>query len=81
VACLFDFKEKYGGIGERYIHVHHLKPLAEIKKEYELDPIKDLRPICPNCHAIIHRRQPALTIEQLRQHMTDTKNGGAHNKG
>lgn len=70
VACSFDFEEVYGRIGKQYIHVHHLTPLSEIKKEYRLDPIKDLRPVCPNCHAIIHRKQPALSIEQLKQHLS-----------
>ena len=72
-ACSFSFEEAYGDIGERYIHVHHLVPLSEVKQEYKLDPIKDLRPICPNCHAIIHKTQPALSIEQLRQHVKERK--------
>jgi 5-methylcytosine-specific restriction protein A len=73
IVCSFDFEEIYGGIGRQYIHVHHLVPLSEIKKEYILDPINDLRPICPNCHAIIHRTQPALSIEQLQEHMAERK--------
>lgn len=68
-VCSFDFKKFYGAIGENFIHVHHIVPMSEIKKEYKLDPIKDLIPVCPNCHAIIHRTQPALTVEQLRQHL------------
>lgn len=56
----------YGLIGEDYVHIHHLKPLSEIGKEYELDPIKDLRPVCANCHAIIHRKKPAYTIDELK---------------
>jgi len=46
----------------------HIGPttLAEIGKAYELDPIEDLRPVCPNCHAMLHRRQPALDIDTLR---------------
>jgi predicted HNH restriction endonuclease len=26
-----------------------------------------LRPVCPNCHAIIHCTMPQLTVEELRQ--------------
>ena len=69
VVCTFDFEKFYGSIGKNYIHVHHVVPLAEIKKEYELDPIKDLVPICPNCHGIIHRTRPALTVKQLKEHL------------
>ncbi len=36
-------------MGEGFIHVHHLKPLSEVGYEYRVDPIRDLRPVCPNC--------------------------------
>lgn len=66
-VCEFDFEKTYGPIGKGYIHVHHLIPLAKIKKEYKLDPIKDLRPICPNCHAMLHRnREELLNIDELK---------------
>ncbi|WP_442949871.1 HNH endonuclease [Nostoc sp.] len=65
-VCEFSFEAVYGLIGEDYVHIHHLKPLSEIGKEYELDPIKDLRPVCANCHAIIHRKKPAYTIDELK---------------
>ncbi len=68
-VCSFNFEKFYGSIGKEYIHVHHIVPLADIKEEYELDPIKGLIPVCPNCHAMLHRRQPALTVEQLKEHL------------
>jgi 5-methylcytosine-specific restriction protein A len=64
-VCGFNFEENYGEIGKGFIHVHHLKSLAEIGKEYELNPLKDLRPVCPNCHAMLHKRKPAFSIEEL----------------
>lgn len=63
-VCKMSFKEKYGEIGKNFIHVHHIVPLAAIKEEYEVDPIKDLIPVCPNCHAMLHRSN--LTLDQLR---------------
>ena len=54
--CGFKFSEKYGAIFENKIHVHHIKPIAEIGEEYEIDPIKDLIPVCPNCHMILHSK-------------------------
>ncbi len=63
-VCGFSFEEVYGEIGTGYIEVHHLKPLNEINKEYRVDPIKDLRPVCPNCHSMLHKAN--LTVEQLR---------------
>lgn len=68
-VCSFDFEEYYGDIGKNYIHVHHVVPLSEIGEEYILDPITDLVPVCPNCHAIIHRTHPSLSVEQLKQHL------------
>lgn len=67
VVCGFDFEKAYGCRGAGFIHVHHLIPLSEIRQEYSLDPIADLRPICPNCHSIIHRYKPAISIEALKK--------------
>lgn len=66
IACGFDFKEIYGTIGDGFIHVHHNVPIGKIGAQYQIDPISDLTPVCPNCHAMIHRAEPALTIEQLK---------------
>lgn len=66
-VCAFDFGEQYGELGEGFIHVHHLKPLGEIGAQYELNPVVDLRPVCPNCHAMLHRKKQALSIDELRK--------------
>lgn len=65
-VCGLNFKNVYGQLGEDFIHVHHLTPLSKIGKEYKLDPIEHLRPVCPNCHAMIHRKRPELSIEELQ---------------
>ena len=64
-VCDFTF-EIYSNIGKGYIHVHHLILVSSIGKEYEVDPIKDLRPICANCHAMLHMRNPPYTIDELK---------------
>jgi 5-methylcytosine-specific restriction protein A len=66
VICGFDFAETYGAVGAQTIHVHHLVPLSEIREDYEVDPIRDLRPVCPNCHVIIHKSDPPHTIEDVK---------------
>ncbi|MCZ7617121.1 MAG: HNH endonuclease [Myxococcota bacterium] len=66
VVCGLIFEERYGALGAGFIHVHHVVPLSELGPDYELDPIKDLRPVCPNCHAMLHRQRPPLSIEALR---------------
>jgi 5-methylcytosine-specific restriction enzyme A len=65
-ACGFDFEVTYGEIGKAFIHVHHIVPLSDVKTSYSIDPIRDLRPVCPNCHGIIHRTKISLTIEVLK---------------
>ena len=65
-VCGMSFGARYGEAMRDYIHVHHLKPLSQIGVNYQVDPINDLRPMCPNCHAVVHRRESQLSIEQAR---------------
>jgi 5-methylcytosine-specific restriction protein A len=66
VACGFDFELAYGEAGKGFIHVHHVVPLSEVRTSYVVNPIEDLRPVCANCHAVIHRTLPALTLAELQ---------------
>jgi 5-methylcytosine-specific restriction protein A len=54
--CGFDFEKKYGDIGKDFIHVHHIIPISSKIKLYKIDYKKDLIPVCPNCHAMLHRK-------------------------
>lgn len=65
-VCEFNFEIRYGKLGNNFIHVHHLTQVSTIGKKYNVDPINDLRPVCPNCHAMLHKKNPPLTIEQLK---------------
>ncbi|PYV94956.1 MAG: restriction endonuclease [Acidobacteria bacterium] len=73
-VCGFDFAARFGELGVGFIHVHHTKPLSEIGRDYAVDPTRDLIPVCPNCHAMLHQRTPPLSVAQLRQHMRDGTN-------
>lgn len=66
-VCGFKFEDHYGDLFKDYIHVHHLIPLAQIGEKYTLNPITDLRPVCPNCHAIIHKKIPPFTIDEVKE--------------
>lgn len=66
-VCDLRFVEMYGEIGAEFIHVHHLEQIAEAGGEHEVDPIADLRPVCPNCHAMLHQTRPPMRIETLRE--------------
>ncbi len=56
--CGFDFEDQYGEIGKEFIEVHHIVPISSTDSEHDVDPIKDLIPVCSNCHSILHRRRP-----------------------
>ncbi len=71
-VCGFRFGSTYGPEYEGFIHVHHLNPMSAIGEAYEIDPARDLRPVCPNCHAVIHRGERALTIEEVQVLLKDS---------
>ncbi len=78
VVCGFNFRHVYGDFADGFIHVHHLRPISRIAADYEVDPIEDLRPICPNCHAVIHFRDPPYTIEEIKEMMGAIPVGGSN---
>ena len=66
--CSINFKEKYGDIGEGFIHIHHVKPLYSLEVEAVIDPMNFLVPVCPNCHAMIHRKKGQIvSIEEMKK--------------
>jgi 5-methylcytosine-specific restriction protein A len=68
VICGFDFGKKYGPFGEGYIEIHHVIPHSSIKGEHEIDPQKDLVPVCSNCHRMIHKpRDSWLTVDEIKK--------------
>lgn len=66
--CGLNFTQRYGEVGKDFIHVHHKVPLNQISEEYEVDPVNDLIPVCPNCHAMLHRKvnEKHLSIDELK---------------
>lgn len=67
-VCGFDFEENYGELGKEFIEVHHIIPLSQIRKEYIINPEKDLIPLCSNCHSMIHRRRDeAMPIDEFKR--------------
>ncbi len=72
-VCGMSFGKQYGSLGEGFIHVHHIRPLGEVGTAHEVDPEKDLRPVCPNCHAMIHQRQPPFAIDEIKRMLSRAK--------
>lgn len=66
-VCGFSFEASYGGIGTGFIDVHHVVPPEMLGSGYQLDPVADLVPLCPNCHAMAHHGiGPPRTVSELR---------------
>ena len=65
-VCEMDFEKKYGKLGKGFIHVHHKIPVSQIGKNYLIDPISDLIPVCPNCHYMLHKKDIPYTVDELK---------------
>lgn len=65
--CRLSMDHVYGPLGSKVIHVHHIQPVSQMGTPRILDPITDLVPLCPNCHTIIHKRNPPLTLQELSE--------------
>ena len=65
--CGFDFGKTYGPACAGKIEVHHIVPLSEIRKEYVIDPVRDLIPVCANCHIALHSKPDGVyTPDELK---------------
>ncbi len=65
-VCAFNFEKHYGVTGRKYIHVHHVTPVAELGADYMINPVADLIPVCPNCHSMLHKNNPPFTVDELK---------------
>lgn len=75
-VCSFDFQKVYGGIGVGFIHVHHLNMVKDMGEPTETNPETDLEPVCPNCHAMLHKRYPPYSINELKELIKDQLKDG-----
>ena len=78
--CGFCFEDFYGEEFKDKIHVHHIKALAEINEEYEVDPIKDLLPVCPNCHLAVHSNEGGYSVDFLKSKIKNRDWGSQQGK-
>ena len=75
-VCNVNFEDAYGEIGKEFIHIHHIIPIHKIGKNYKVNYKTDLIPVCPNCHAMLHRKingkEP--TTEELKSMLNNKYN-------
>lgn len=73
--CGFDFAKAYGAEFAGIIQVHHITPISEIGHKYQVDPVHDLIPVCPNCHVALHSKPGGTyTPDELRALLRRAKN-------
>lgn len=70
-VCGFDFQEAYGNLGNDFCEVHHLKPISKANGLVETK-LEDLAIVCSNCHRVIHRTKPMISIKNLAKVIGNT---------
>ena len=65
-CCKFDFGKVYGSHGKDFIECHHINPLSELQ-ENGVTKLSDLAMLCSNCHRMIHKSRPWISLEYLRK--------------
>lgn len=72
--CGMDFLSEYGEIGRTFIQVHHEHPVATTENTpgITINAVEDMKPVCPNCHAMLHfglntTNGEARTIKELKK--------------
>jgi 5-methylcytosine-specific restriction protein A len=73
LVCGSSLEDTYGLIARGYIQVHHLTRVAEMGADYVVHPSRDLIPVCPNCHAMMHRRTPPYSPDEVRAMLGDDR--------
>jgi len=71
-VCDFVFENKYGSLGKGFIEIHHEEPLYQYSDDgfesYVSDAIEKLKPVCPNCHRMLHRdNKHPLSVSELKK--------------
>lgn len=66
-VCDLDFGTRYGPKAAGFIEVHHRTPVSAMGERYLVDPIRDLVPLCSNCHSVAHRRNPPYQPSEIRE--------------
>lgn len=66
-GCGLQMSETYGPLSNEVIDVHHIVPVSKMARPARLDPLRDLVPLCPTCHRVIHTEDPPLSVAQLRE--------------
>jgi predicted HNH restriction endonuclease len=62
--CGFDFEKAYGKVGKDFIEGHHTIAVSDMTAEHKTKPA-DIAILCSNCHRMVHKKRPWLTMQEL----------------
>ena len=64
--CEFSFLQTYEERGRGFIEAHHIIPISSLESDTPMK-VSDLAPVCSNCHRIIHRSKPWLSVNEIKK--------------
>jgi hypothetical protein len=64
-VCGFNFERTYGERGRGFVEAHHTVPLSELEEE-TITREQDIALVCSNCHRMLHRGKPLLSVAELQ---------------
>lgn len=65
-VCSFSFLEQFGPRGAGFVEAHHTRPVSQLKGHKKVEPA-EIALVCSNCHRMLHRSKPWLSIAALRK--------------
>jgi hypothetical protein len=76
-ACCFDFEDFYGEYGEKFIEIHHQKPVFQFDgddlEQTIQNALENVVPVCSNCHRMIHRkRDNPISVDKLKTFINES---------
>lgn len=74
-VCQFDFEDRYGAVGTGYIECHHTIPVSEMSENAQTR-LEDVVLVCSNCHRMLHRRRPWLSMQEIHSVLRDQTRHG-----
>jgi len=67
-VCGFNVEARYGPLGVGYIEAHHTIPVCQLKGKRKTK-LEEIALVCSNCHRMLHKARPWLSISQLQSEL------------
>jgi hypothetical protein len=68
-ACGFETRKAYPWLELDFAEVHHVRPLGQAASKHKVR-LDDLAILCANCHRMIHRTSPIMSVAAFRRKLS-----------